>query len=51
MSSAARVARRRFFCNILPNQHPCTWCLCVVVHLGDVALGPDLAHEEGTNSP
>ena len=29
----------RLFCNILPCQHPCTWCLCGIVHLSDVAPG------------
>ena len=35
----------RLFCNILSCQHPCTWCLCVVIHLGDVPSGPDPPEE------
>jgi len=35
----------RLCCNILPCQHPCAWCLCCVVHLGDVAPGPFLVEE------
>ena len=33
------------FCNLLPCQHPGARCLCRVVHLGDVAPGPDLVEE------
>jgi len=35
----------RLFCNILPCQHPCAWCLCVVIHLGDVTPGLDVVQE------